>query len=113
MNLVSFAKEYKRVFPNEIQPTPFLLSVLESSDYITLKSKYNLFYVVERSNMYLVVAHWCLANADYTRLENIKALKEVLKLIRGLSKPVVISNLNTAYYKVTKPTHLKGIREFK
>jgi len=94
--------EYKKVYPTYVLPTYGLVSQLRMDSDMILESKYNLIYMSKQEGSYKVIRHWCLANDKRSKIENFKAFKEVLKLIKNTDMPIIIANLEEKYQKYTK-----------
>ena len=106
-----FQKLYKEKHPNEIQPLDDYIDFLELSSDIILITQYNILFIKESKTRYEVFGHWCMAHKDFSFIDNYKAFREVLDIVRKLDKPCVISELNEAYHKVTEYVD-KDFRKF-
>ena len=109
-----FVANYSVLHPTEIAPTTKILEIItnEYPEAELLLSGMNMIYYVNRNEYVEIVAHWCMASSKLPRDKNMKAFFEVLRWVDSFKKPVVISGLNTAYYKVTEPFDT-GRRKFK
>ena len=106
-----FIKGYSRKFPNETKPSLSKIKIFREMAYVSLESKYNLFYVMKIGNRYSMIAGYCIASKDDSKLDIYRCFKEALQFLRSFDGGLLTSNLNIKYYKVSKPL-LNNEREF-
>ena len=89
--ILTFQKEYYKVFPHEIQPSTTLIQTLKSKCDICLESKYNLVYLKLVDNKYKILGQWALANSTMEPSENMKAIRECTKFLKELDKEIIVA----------------------